>query len=237
MPRRPRLILPRTPLHLIQRGNNRQPCFHSDSDYLVYLEWLREHADGTGCAVHSYALMSNHVHLLISFDDEAAPGALMKAQGERYVRYFNKRHGRSGTLWEGRYRSCVVDNESYLMKCHSYIEYNPVRAGMVVHPADYRWSSHPGNAGVREDALLTPHELYNRLGADDGARQAAYRELLLEPMREEELQAIRRATNGNFVLGDEGFADAVSRQLGRRASAGAPGRPKKNRGQTTFSEK
>ncbi|SFV02811.1 transposase [Pseudoduganella namucuonensis] len=212
MPRRPRLILPRTPLHLIQRGNNRQPCFHSDSDYLVYLEWLKEHADGTGCAVHSYALMSNHVHLLISFDDEAAPGALMKAQGQRYTQYFNWRYGRSGSLWDGRYKSCVVQEEGYLLECQRYIEKNPVRAGMVDFPAQYRWSSYRCNAEGKADALVRPHAVYQRLGKDARERQQAYRDLFIN-VDERLLEQIRAALYTEQILGNAAFIADVAHRL------------------------
>lgn len=237
MPRRARLLLPGVPLHIIQRGNNRQRCFLQDADYLVYLEWLHDHAGETGCRVHAYVLMSNHVHLLISFDDVTAPGALMKALGEQYVRYFNRRYGRSGTLWEGRYRSCLVQDEQYLLTCQRYIELNPVRAGLVSEPGEYRWSSHAGNTGARTDDLLTPHELYRRFGSGDAQRQQAYAALFLQPLAPASVEAVRKATNSNLVLGDPSFAASVGAKLGRRVVAGRPGRPPKNRGQTTFSKK
>lgn len=142
MPRRPRLALPGIPLHLIQRGNNRQACFFAEDDYRIYLDWLTEYASKSGCRVHAYVLMTNHVHLLVSADSTTAPGALMKALGQRYVQYVNRTYLRSGTLWEGRYRSCPVDQEAYLLACQRYIELNPVRAAMVRHPADYPWSSY-----------------------------------------------------------------------------------------------
>jgi putative transposase len=138
MPRRSRLVLPGVPLHLIQRGNNRQVCFVADEDFAIYLNWLHQYADETGCRLHAYALMTNHVHLLISADRAQAPGALMKALGQRYVQYFNRTYRRSGTLWEGRYRSCLVQAADYLLVCQRYIELNPVRAGMVEHPAGGR---------------------------------------------------------------------------------------------------
>lgn len=142
MPRRARLLLPNVPLHIIQRGNNRQACFYADEDYNFYLTWLREYADKTGCRIHAYALMTNHVHLLISADQTETPGALMKALGQRYVQYVNRTYRRSGTLWEGRFRSCLIQEESYLLSCYRYIELNPVRANMVEHPEQYRWPSY-----------------------------------------------------------------------------------------------
>ena len=227
MPRRARLSLPNTPLHIIQRGNNRQACFFADEDYRFYLDWLAEHADKTGCRVHAYVLMTNHVHLLISADRGEAPGALMKALGQRYVQYVNRSYQRSGTLWEGRFRSCLTQDETYLLACQRYIELNPVRAGMVLHPAEYRWSSYRANAQGEADALVKPHSLYAALGLDDASRQAAYRELFRYELDPGLVDEIRHATNGNFALGNERFAAQVSEALGRRVVPGRPGRPRR----------
>lgn len=131
MPRRARLTLPNVPMHVIQRGNNRQACFFADEDYRFYLEWLKEYAAKSKCRIHAYVLMTNHVHLLVSSDSGNGIGALMKALGQRYVQYVNRTYGRSGSLWEGRFRSCLTQEESYLLSCQRYIELNPVRAGVV----------------------------------------------------------------------------------------------------------
>jgi len=227
MPRRARLSLPNIPLHIIQRGNNRQACFFADVDYRLYLDWLTEHADQAGCRVHAYVLMTNHVHLLISADRGEAPGALMKALGQRYAQYVNRTYQRSGTLWEGRFRSCLIHDETYLLACQRYIELNPVRAGMVSHPADYRWSSYRANAQGETDTLVKPHSLYEALGLDDASRQVAYRELFRYELEPGLVDAVRRATNGNFALGNERFAAQVSAALGRRVLPGKPGRPRK----------
>lgn len=226
MPRRPRLVLPGVPLHLIQRGNNRQACFFADEDYRCYLEWLAAYAQQTGCRVHAYALMTNHVHLLVSGAESGATGALMKALGQRYVQYVNRVYRRSGSLWEGRYRSCPTQAASYFLVCQRYIELNPVRARMVDHPAEYRWSSYRGNAQGADDALLTPHPVYLALGVDANSRQAAYRALFRCELEPGLLDQIRAATNGNFALGDERFAAQISAALGRRASPGQSGRPR-----------
>jgi putative transposase len=134
MPRRARIALPNVPIHLIPRGNNRQPCFFADEEYRRYLDWLTAYSGKTGCRVHAYVLMTNHVHLLLSCDRADAGGALMKSLGQRYVQYVNRVYRRSGTLWEGRCRSCPVQEETYLLACQRYIEPNPVRANMVAHP-------------------------------------------------------------------------------------------------------
>src|SRR4051812_23176241 len=142
MPRRARLSLPNIPWHIIQRGNNRAVCFAAEADYRRYLDELAELSKRFGCAVHAYALMTNHVHLLLTPDEAEGPGLLMKHLGQRYVQHVNRAYGRSGTLWEGRFRSCLTQSEDYLLACQRYIELNPVRAGMVRHPRDYRWSSY-----------------------------------------------------------------------------------------------
>lgn len=227
MPRRARLALPNVPLHIIQRGNNRQACFFADEDYRFYRDWLSEHATKAGCQVHAYVLMTNHVHLLISADRAGAAGALMKALGQRYVQYVNRTYRRSGTLWEGRFRSCPTQEETYLLACQRYIELNPVRADMVAHPAEYRWSSYRANAQGENDALVKPHPLYEALGLDAVARQAAYRELSRYELEPGLVDEIRRATNGNFTLGNERFATQVSSALGMRVVPGKSGRPLK----------
>lgn len=227
MPRRARIALPNVPLHLTQRGNNRQPCFFADEDYRNYLDWLREYASKTGCRIHAYVLMTNHVHLLVSSERAGASGDMMKALGQRYVQYVNRVYKRSGTLWEGRYRSCPTQAEAYLLACQRYIELNPVRAAMAEHPADYRWSSYRANAQGEENALVQPHECYLALGASAPERQAAYRELFRYELDPGMIDRIRSATNGNFALGDNRFAAQVSATLGRRVVPGKPGRPVK----------
>ena len=227
MPRRPRLALPNVPLHLIQRGNNRQACYIADEDYRFYLDWLGESAVKTGCRIHAYVLMTNHVHLLVSSARSEAPGELMKALGQRYVQYMNRTYRRSWTLWEGRYRSCPTQAEDYLLACQRYIELNPVRAGMVVHPGEYRWSSYRANAQGEADVFIQPHEVYERLGQDATNRQAAYREMFCYELEPGLVDEIRRATNGNYALGSTLFAEQIGAALGRRVSRGSPGRPRK----------
>lgn len=225
MPRRARLVLADLPLHIIQRGNNRQPCFAAHADYLVYLDMLRICAETTNCAIHAYVLMTNHVHLLLSPPDSRAPGKLMKSLGERYVPYFNRRHGRTGTLWEGRFHSCLVDDSRYMLLCQRYIELNPVRANMVTHPAGYPWSSYRSNADGDNSVVITPHAMYASLGTDAAARQAAYR-ALFSVIPADTLNKVRRATIGNFALGDMTFASEVESALGCRAVAQKSGRPR-----------
>lgn len=227
MPRRARLTLPNVPMHIIQRGNNRQACFFADEDYRFYLDWLQDYAGKTGCRIHAYVLMTNHVHLLVSSAAADGVGALMKALGQRYVQYVNRTYRRSGTLWEGRFRSCLTQQEQYLLACQRYIELNPVRAGMVEHPAEYPWSSYRTNAQGETNPLLEPHPLYLALGADPLAQQASYRELFRYELEPGLIDAIRLATNGNFALGNARFGEEIALAIGKRAMPGKSGRPRK----------
>ena len=227
MPRRPRITLPNVPLHIIQRGNNRQACFHAEQDYLTYLGWLGEYAEESRCAIHAYVLMTNHVHLLLTPEATEAAGNLMKWLGQRYVQYINRKYRRSGTLWEGRFRSCLTQEEGYVLGCYRYIELNPVRAGVVEHPAEYRWSSYRTNAQGEPDELLGAHPLYAALGRDDAERQAAYRKLFRFELDPGLVDDIRQATNGNYALGNPRFQAQVAAALGRRVTPGKSGRPRK----------
>ena len=225
MHRRARLILPEIPLHVIQRGNNRSVCFNAEDDFLFYLDWLARSAHDTGCAIHAYCLMTNHVHLLFSATTADGPGALMKQLGQRYVQYFNRAYRRSGTLWEGRFRSCLLQEEGYLLECHRYIELNPVRAAMVEHPAMYRWSSYRTNAQGERSPFLKPHALYAGLAETEEARQTAYRELFRYQLDPGLVDELRSATNGNYVLGNARFQAEMAALLGQRVTRGKAGRP------------
>jgi putative transposase len=229
MPRRPRIIIPGIPLHIIQRGNNRQACFFADDDYRFYLDWAQEYSGRTGCAVHAYAMMTNHVHLLLTPQNKESAGAFMKSLGQRYAQYINRTCRRSGTLWEGRFRSSVIQQDMYLLTCQRYIEMNPVRAGMVDHPGAYAWSSYQTNAQGYPSALITPHSIYHDLGVDDAERLSAYRELFRQELEPGEVDKIRQATNGNFALGSSRFQEDISRMLGRRVVPGRAGRPQQKR--------
>ena len=160
MTRLPRIALPSIPQHVIQRGNNRQPCFYADDDYHFYLECLGEAARKYHVSIHAYVLMTNHVHLLLTPAAMTGVSQVMQTLGRRYVRYINHTYRRSGTLWEGRYHASLVQADHYLLTCYRYIELNPVRAGMTDDPAGYRWSSYRCNALGQPDKLIEPHEYY-----------------------------------------------------------------------------
>lgn len=227
MPRRPRIILPGTPLHIIQRGNNRQACFFAEEDYEVYLDWLLEYSRKSGCAIHAYVLMTNHVHLLLTPKRKESAGNLMKLLGQRYVQHINRTYTRSGTLWEGRFRSSVIQQNGHFLVCQRYIEMNPVRAGILKNPSKYRWSSYGVNGQGDSSKLITQHLTYKEMGRDDQERQSVYRELFRHELDPGEIDRIRKATNGNFVLGSSHFQEEVETMLGRRVAPGRPGRPKK----------
>lgn len=218
MGRRARLVLSGVPLHVIQRGNNRNACFKAETDYRVYLSMLHEASTAVDCSIHAYVLMTNHVHLLLSSDDISSPSSLMKALGQRFAQYINRRYGRTGTLWEGRFRSCLVEGEPYLLTCQRYIELNPVRAGMVTRPDDYQWSSYRANAEGFRDQLVTPHELYRRLGTEPCERQAVYRQLFDDEISPETITSLRHATNGNYAMADAPFLERARSFLGRGVS-------------------
>jgi putative transposase len=226
MSRQPRPIIPGVPIHITQRGNNRLKCFFLDADFLVYLDMLGQAARHSACEVHAYVLMTNHVHLLVSSECVQGPALLMKSLGERFVRYVNRRHARTGTLWEGRYHSCLVQCEHYLMVCQRYIELNPVRARMVADPGSYPWSSYRRNAHGESNALVTPHYLYSGLGDNPVSRESAYRELFNDYLSTGALDEVRRATNSNLALGTQQFTDEMANVLGRPLTPRTGGRPK-----------
>lgn len=200
MPRRARLAAPGIPWHVVQRGNNRSACFFSAADYAFYLALLQEQARKFGCAVHAYVLMTNHVHLLLTPETERSVGQVMKNLGQRYVQRINKAYGRSGTLWEGRFKSCLIADQGYLLTCCRYIEKNPVRAGMVAHPREYPWSSYRCNAEGKDSALLKPHPVYLELGSTREARCRQYQVLFEERLEAGKVKEIRRATFGNLTI-------------------------------------
>ena len=225
MARCPRLNAAGVALHIIQRDNNRGVCFFAEEDYLFYRHHLAELARRFGCAMHTYVFMTNHVHLLLTPAKAGSASLMMKHLGQRYVQYINRQYRRSGTLWEGRYRSCLMQSEGYVLACMRYIELNPVRAGVVRHPREYRWSSYAANAEGKRDALLTAHEQYVELAREEKTRREAYRELFKAHINEEQITQIRQATNGNYALGSARFQAQIAKALGWRVVRGKAGRP------------
>jgi putative transposase len=226
MARLGRYFLPDQPLHVIQRGNDRQAIFFSDEDREQYLAWLLAAAREYGCRIHAYVLMTNHVHLLLTPEAADSLPRLMQSLGRRYVRYLNARRRRTGTLWEGRYRAAPIDSEAYLLACCRYIELNPVRARMVRHPRGHRWSSYPANALGEADPLVSPHPIYRALGRSAAERQAAYRALFRERLGDAFVEDLRNATNGGWALGDAAFKRRIAKAAKRRAEPLPRGRPR-----------
>ena len=223
MPRSLRLVLSGVALHVIQRGNNRAPCFASDTDYLVYLAQLAKLSERYECAVHAYCLMTNHVHLLLTPSSPDAISGLMRDLGQQYVQYFNRRHARTGTLWEGRFRSCMAESARYVLACYRYIELNPVRARMVDHPSAYLWCSFAANSGMRADPLVKSHPVLEALGVDNAARSFAYRQLFASELDPVLIRSIRDATNAGYPLASEQFKEAVLAPLGWKLGPDKPG--------------
>jgi len=227
VPRQPRYRIPGLPQHVVQRGNDRQTTFFSPDDYRRYRKYLEAAALEHGCAIHAYVFMTNHVHLLVTPDSEDSLPKLVQAVGRRYVRYVNDTHGRTGTLWEGRYKACLVATDAYLLACYRYIELNPVRAGMTQDPARYRHSSYGCNALGRADALVTPHNTYLSLAPGAAERCASYRAMFTSGGPEGELEEIRLATASCRLFGSDSFKEMVSQQIGRPVRQGRAGRPRR----------
>lgn len=227
MPRRPRVHLPGTPLHIVQRGHNRAPCFFSVEDYHCYLRWLHHALVTTGCTLHAYVLMTNHVHLLLTPDDPRAVAQIIISIGRRYVQYINRTYRRTGTLWDGRYKSSIIQSERYYLACQRYIELNPVRAGMVHDPAHYLWSSYRHHAFGEPNTLITSRPEYLALGFDAEARQSAYRALFRDALDTRITGEIRLAISQSQPLGNERFHTGIERVVGQRREPRPRGRPRK----------
>lgn len=225
MARLPRLDLPNIPQHIVQRGNNRLPCFLHSEDRQQYLQLLRDALLHNGCSLHAYVLMSNHVHLLVTPPEVGAISRLMQKLGRQYVGAFNARHQRTGTLWEGRYRSCLVDSESYVLRCYRYIDLNPVRARMIDNALQFEWSSAAAHAGHRSDSLLTDHPAFQALGVNVADRGLAYQRLLEEVVSEDEVAGIRSYLQQQRALGCDSFRAMVEAKTQRFAGTRPAHRP------------
>ncbi len=227
MARLPRIGPAGIPQHVIQRGNNRQICFASDDDLAVYANYLKESAEKHSVLVHAWVFMTNHVHLLVTPKEDGGVSKMMQALGRRYVQYFNFQYKRSGTLWEGRFKSSLVQSEHYLLVCQRYIELNPVRAGMVDDPADYAWSSYPCTALNVSSELFSPHPQYLGLGSTVHERTSNYRSLFRFHVDVPMVKDIGDAVNKGLALGSDHFKQQIEVLCGRRVAAGKMGRPRK----------
>jgi putative transposase len=227
MPRQPRFFIPDIPQHVIARGVDKQAVFFHQQDYGLYRKALRDSAIDSGCQIHAYVLMTNHVHLLVTpLQDRSLP-LMMQAMGRNYVQRLNTRYERTGTLWEGRYRASPVQTDGYFLACQRYIELNPVRSGMVATPGEYPYSSYRNHAQGDEDSLLTSHSCYLELHAEPSERLKVYRHLFSDALNDEILTQLRESTNACTVIGNDRFKEQIATMLGRRISTGKRGRPKK----------
>ncbi|MBU0664240.1 MAG: transposase [Proteobacteria bacterium] len=225
MARLPRITPIDVPVHIIQRGNNRQVCFVSEEDYGAYAGWLNEYSKKYKVDVHAWVMMTNHVHLLCTPRQVGSLSLMMQSLGRRYVRYFNSENQRSGTLWEGRYKSCLVQEDRYLLELYRYIELNPVRAKIIIDPADYHWSSYQVNALGKASDLCLPHPEYLALGSDPLKRGENYRILFAQHFDGKLLEEIRANTNKGLAFGNDRFKKEIETLTGRRVKAKKRGRP------------
>ena len=225
MPRKQRMYLPGVPAHVVQRGNNRDACFFQDEDYQFYLAVLAEALKRYRVQLHAYVLMTNHVHLLMTPEDESGISRVMQHVGRLFVLYMNRTYRRTGTLWEGRHKASLINASEYLLNCYRYIELNPVRAGMVAVPEAYRWSSYPWHGWGKTDQLITDHALYQALATDAPDRQSAYRALFADHLAPDTIHRMREASAHNYPLGNDRFRESIALQLGRSVGYLDPGRP------------
>lgn len=225
MPRKQRFYIPGVPAHVMQRGHNRNPIFFEEKDYLEYLKILKRVAEQYECLVHSYVLMTNHVHLLLTPLTDKSISQLFQALGRLYVSYVNKTYRRSGTLWEGRHKGNIIETQSYFMACMQYIELNPVRANMVNHPGDYLWSSYLANAQGQSNVILTPHNEYLSLAEDQAERLKKYRSLLASKMPLQILTDFSVGIQSGTPLGNQKFIDKIEKTLKRKVGYMKQGRP------------
>ncbi len=232
MPRHPRLFVPGIPVHIVQRGHDRQPVFVEDEDFRFYLANLVEAKTELSIRLLAYCLMTNHVHLVVVPGDRAGDvSTLMRVIAARQTRRLNKLENRRGTLWEGRYKASLIDSEAYLLACYRYVDLNPVRAGMVSAPGDYRWSSYRAHSALAPDADLDAHTVYLALGQSEAERGCAYRRFVARAVDDAELSLIREATQRNQLTGGSRFQRVIEERTGRRVSARGQGRPRKSRAQ------
>ncbi|MES9902063.1 MAG: transposase [Sedimenticola sp.] len=229
MPRKPRFVIPGVPLHIVQRGHSHEPVFFEAEDYSAYLGWLKDGADRYQCEIHAYVLMTNHVHILVTPGGIDSVTRMIQYVGRHYVPFINQKYGKSGSLWEGRYKASLVQEETYLLSCMRYIELNPVRAGMVKSPAHYRWSSYRANAQGKENELIKKHRLYQKLDKNAFGRQTAYKALFKAYIDLSIHDDIRSAWQTGTPLGNDLFKEKVESTLKQKVGQARRGRPNKQK--------
>lgn len=227
MPRQPRLVIAGYPHHLILRGNNRSDIFYNDKDRRFFIKCLKDAKEKTKSKIYAYCLMSNHVHLIVEPSTEDGLGNMMQSVGRKYVQYINRAYKRTGTLWEGRFRSSVVSNDEYLLTCGKYIELNPVRAKVVDSPQGYYWSSFGAKISGRKDSLLDEDPLYESLGDTADQRRQNYSRMFADVISNDKLDMVRLATQKGGIIGNRDFIAKISSLSGREIVSKARGRPKK----------
>lgn len=236
MPRKPRFFVPGIPVHVVQRGHSRQAVFFESQDYATYAYWVKESALKYGISIHAFVLMTNHVHLLLTPSTEKGVSDFMQYVGRRYVPYINHKYGRSGTIWEGRFKASMVQDDRYLLAVMRYIEMNPVRAGMVDLPGHYRWSSFLHNSGARKISFISHHEVYNSLGKSKEIASQAYVDLFRGELSEQEMKRINEAWKTGTPLGNDSFRKQIEGQLGCKVGYARRGRPVRRGRLTKYQE-
>lgn len=226
MPRLPRIWIEGVPQHVVQRGVDRAAIFFHDDDYSAYLANLTHYQSEWGVQIHSYCLMTNHIHLLASGNHSHSIPGFMKAVNQRYVQYINGTYRRSGTLWEGRYKASLIESERYFLACMRYIDLNPVRARMVAHAEDYCWSSYRANAAGKRDDAVHPHPLYLAMDENPERRLRKYGEFVDQAISQDELDTLRAALHSGRPTGSDAFAEQIEQMSGRRVVKRPAGRPK-----------
>jgi len=232
MPRRNRSYLPELPYHIVQRGNNKQTCFIEPENYHYYLFLLESSSKRYQASIHSYCLMTNHIHLLATPTTKESISNTMKVVGSRYAQYINKKYKRTGTLWEGRHRSCLVQTDKYFLTCSRYIELNPVTAKMVKQPEEYEWSSYKANA-LGHSSWLQKHNVYNQLGKNKQQRCKTYRELFDSYITVPERELIEASIHYSQPLAEESFRNRIEKEYEISFGQGKRGRPKSNHNNAT----
>ena len=230
MPRLPRMEAKGIPQHVIQRGNNRQICFANEQDFAAYANWLKEYSKKYEVEIHAWVFMTNHTHMLMTAHTNYGVSKLMQALGRKYVQYFNDQYKRTGTLWEGRFRSSLIESEQYLLECYRYIELNPVRAKMVDTPSDYKWSSYGINAHGIYSSLIAQHPVYKRLGNTQEERCSAYRQFFVGRIDQRLIEELRLSTQKGMVIGSATFKEQLAELHGRRVDNLKIGRPRARKG-------